>query len=90
LFKVVKVLFDSAVRDRLLANDPNVLDWVLPKLLAYRSVMVIRDIQLTKASEHKHLREKFEREGKGFYLDGNEDPRYKTEFELRCLEIDQR
>lgn len=88
LFKVTKVLYDSAIRDKLLANDANTLDWVLPKLLAFKSLMVIRDIQLRKADEHKKLREKFEREGKGFYLDGNEDPRYMTEYELRCRELD--
>ena len=90
LFKVTSVLFESAVRDKLLANDANTLDWVLPKLLAFKSLMVIRDIQLRKAEEHRKLREKFEREGKGFYLDGNEDTRYMTEYEVRCLEIDKK
>ena len=44
MYDTVKVLYDSAVRDKLLANDANTLDAVIPKLLAYRSVMVIRDI----------------------------------------------
>ena len=44
MYNTVKILYDSAVRDKLLANDAGVLDWVIPKLLAYKSVMVIRDI----------------------------------------------
>ena len=44
LFATIKIIFDSAVRDKLLSNDPSVIDQVIPKLLAYRSVMVIRDI----------------------------------------------
>jgi len=51
-YETVKVLYESAVRDKLLANDANVLDWVIPKLLAYKSIMVIRDIQLRKHWEH--------------------------------------
>jgi hypothetical protein len=52
--------------------------------------MVIRDIQLRKAWEHKKLKEKFERENRGFSLEGNEDPRFMTEFELKCAAIDKR
>ena len=74
----------------MLAQDATVLDWVIPKLLAYRSVMVIRDIQLRKENEQKKLRQKFEREGRGFSLEGNEDERFMTEYELKCLAIDKR
>lgn len=89
-FSTCKIIYDSAVRDKLLANDANVLDWVIPKLLAYRSVMVIRDIKLRKEHEKKTLRQKLEREGKGFSLEGNEDPRFMTEYELKCVAIDTR
>jgi hypothetical protein len=34
--------------------------------VAYKSIMVIRAIQLRKAAEIKHIKEKFEREGKVF------------------------
>lgn len=46
MYETVKVLYDSAVRDKLLANDPTTIESVIPKLLAYRSVMVIRNIQI--------------------------------------------
>ena len=73
-----------------MAQDVNVLDAVIPKLLAYRSIMVIREIQLRKAREHKKLKEKMEREENGFTLEGNTDPRYMTQFELECLAIDKK
>ena len=90
MYETCKVLYDSAVRDKLLANDVTVLDSVLPKLLAYRSVMVIRDIQLKQAAEKKKLREKMEREGKGFTLEGNTDPKYMTQIEITHAALDKR
>jgi len=42
------------------------------------------------AWEQKKLRQKLEREGKGFSLEGNEDPRFMTEYELKCKAIDKR
>lgn len=90
MYETCKVLYDSAVRDKLLANDNTTLDSVIPKLLAYRSVMVIRDIQIKQAAEKKKLREKMEREGKGFSLEGNTNPRYMTELELEIIKIDKR
>ena len=65
----------------MLANDATVLDSVLPRLLAYRSVMAIRNIQLKQASEVKKLTEKMLREGAGHTLEGNKDPRYMTEYQ---------
>ena len=38
----------------------------------------------------KRLREKLEREGKGFSLEGIDDPRFMTEYELKCQAIDLR
>lgn len=90
MYETCKVLYDSAVRDRLLANEPVVLESVIPKLLAYRSVMLIRNIQLKQAAERKKLREKMEREGKGFSLEGNTNPRYMTELEQKCAALDKR
>ena len=40
-----------------------------------------------KAAEE---REKMEREGKGFSLDGNDNPRYMTELEHEIMKIDKR
>ena len=90
MFQTIKVLYDSAVRDKLLANDANTLDNVIPKLLAYRSIMIIRNIQIKQSAEKKKLREKFEREGKGFSLEGNTNPRYMTELDLEIAKLDKR
>ena len=65
-----------------------VLDSVLPRLIAYRSIMVIRGIQMKQAAEKKKLKEKMEREGKGFTLEGNTDLRFKTEYEIICETMD--
>lgn len=90
MYETCKVLYDSPVRDKFLANDVTTLDSVLPKLLAYRSVMVIRNIQIKQAAEKKKLREKMEREGKGFTLEGNSDPRYMTQLDLEWAKLDKR
>ena len=90
MYETCKVLYDSAVRDKLLANDVTVLDSVIPKLLAYRSVMIIRDIQLKQAAERKKLKDKMEREGKGFTLEGNTNPKYMTQLEIQWAAIDKR
>ena len=62
-YDTTKIVYESALRGKLLERDSNVLDNVLPKLIAYRSLMVIREIQLTKAKEIKKAKEKAEREG---------------------------
>ena len=90
LFETIQVIYNSPARDKLLAMDKNVLDNVISKLLAYRSVMVIRNIQLKQAEEKAKLREKMEREGKGFHLENNTNMRYKTEFEKQCLQLDEK
>ena len=46
---------------------------VLPKLIAFKSVLVIRDIQLRKADEEKKEREKAEREGRALPPEKNKD-----------------
>jgi len=79
MYETCKYIYDSPCREKFLANDANTLDSVLPKILAYRSVMVIRGIQLKQTAENKKLREKMEREGKGHTLEGNTNPRYMTE-----------
>jgi hypothetical protein len=44
-------------------KDSVILDEVIPQLIAYKSIMVIRDIQLRKSAEAKKLKEKAERDG---------------------------
>jgi len=41
---VVKVVYDSALRDKLIAGDKEVKEEVVPQMLALKSLMVIRNI----------------------------------------------
>jgi len=60
---------------------------VLPKLIAYKSILVIRDIQLRKAAEAKKEREKAEREGKIIKIEPK-DPMKMTEEEFISMQLD--
>ena len=65
-YDTVKIIYDTALKDKLLADDETIVTEVIPQLIAYKSVMVIRDIQLRKAFEAKKAKEKAERERKEF------------------------
>lgn len=63
MFDVMKIIYDSALRDMLLNEDAKVLDNVLPSLAAYQALLVIKNIFDTKDAEKKKEAEKLEREG---------------------------
>lgn len=83
-----KIIYDSAVQNKLLAADQTVLESIIPKLVAFRSVMNIRNIQLRKAAEFKKLKEKAE-------LNGipaakiQKDPMHMTPDELTAYRMEQ-
>ena len=83
-----KIIYDSAVQNKLLAADQTVLESIIPKLVAFRSVMNIRNIQLRKAVEFKKLKEKAE-------LNGipaakiQKDPMHMTPDELTAYRMEQ-
>jgi hypothetical protein len=56
-------VYESALRDKLIKGDKEVINEVIPQLVAFKSVMGIRNIQLRKAREAFHEKEKAEREG---------------------------
>jgi hypothetical protein len=60
----VRVIFDCALRDKLINNDPHVVDTVIPSLVAFYSILNIKQIHDTKALEKQKELEKTEREGK--------------------------
>jgi hypothetical protein len=64
LYSVIKVIYDSALRDYLLNEDPKVTDNVIPSLTAYHTILLIRRILDTKEAERLKELEKAEREGK--------------------------
>jgi hypothetical protein len=57
-------MYMSALRDLLLAEDPRVLEVVLPNLAAYRAIKIGKDILVKKKAEMKKEVEKMERAGK--------------------------
>ena len=63
MYQVMKIIYDSALRDMLLNEDPKVVDNVLPSLAAYQALLIIKGIQDTKDLERKKELEKMEREG---------------------------
>ena len=40
----MKVIFDSALKEKLLAEDKVLMESVVPKLVAFRSLMAMREI----------------------------------------------
>ena len=44
LYEVIKIIYDSALRDKLISRDPIIIDYVIPNLTALKSLMVIRNI----------------------------------------------
>ena len=90
-YDTVKIVYESALRDKLLSQDANVLENVIPKLIAYRAIMVIREIQLTKAKEQKKAKEKAEREGhiiSSVVTEEVKDPAHMTEEEIIQGQLD--
>lgn len=64
IYNTMKVIYDSALKDYFLSDDPKVHDTVVPQLVAYHSLLLIKNIQETKDLEKKKELEKLEREGK--------------------------
>ena len=46
LYECVKIIFDSALREKLLAEDKTIMESVIPKLVAFKSLMAMRQIQV--------------------------------------------
>ena len=54
----MKIIYDSALKEKLLAEDKVIMESVIPKMVAFKSVMGIRGIQYAKAEEMKKAKEK--------------------------------
>ena len=90
MYDTCKNIYDSALRSRMLDEknaENKVLEEVVPKLIAYKAIMVIRDIQLRKAAEAKHAKLKAERKAKQGIVapekEEEKDPTQMTEEEAR-------
>ena len=64
IYKVMKVIYDCALRDGMLNEEARVMDHVIPNLVAYHSILNIKRILDTKLAEKKKADEKAEREGR--------------------------
>ena len=78
IYKVVKVIFDCALRDKLVNNDPHVVDTVIPNLVAFYSILNIKHIHDTKALEKQKELEKAERDGKKVTFNTTKEEEKKT------------
>lgn len=58
LYECIKIIYDSALKPKLLSLDKTVLESVIPKLVAFKSLMAMRAIQNKKAEEMKKVKEK--------------------------------
>ncbi len=63
MYSVMKIIYDSALRDALLNEKKEVIENVLPALVAYEALLVIKRILDTKEAEAKKEKEKLERDG---------------------------
>lgn len=63
MYEVVKIVFDSALKDQLLNDKKEVIENVVPALAAYEALMIIKNILDVKEAEKKKELEKLEREG---------------------------
>ena len=64
LYKVMKITYDCALKDAMIEKEPKVIDNVIPKLVAYHSLLKIKGINDVKMEERKKELEKAERDGK--------------------------
>ena len=88
MYDTAKIIYDSALQGKLLQADPVVLESILPKLVAFRSIMSIRNIQLRKAAEFKKIKDKAELNG----IPASKivkDPKHMTEEELIAWRMEQ-
>lgn len=63
VYSVMKIIYDSALRDQLLNEQKEVIEQVFPSLSAYQALLIIKGILDTKEAEKKKELEKLERDG---------------------------
>lgn len=92
-YECTKILFDSALQKNLydMKNDKTkvIEETVIPEMIAYKSIMRIRNIQLRKAAEAKKAKEKAERNGEPIVDDKKCDhPLHMTEEEIIAKKLE--
>lgn len=44
LYECLKIIYDGALREKLLAEDKAIIETVMPELVAFKSLMALRNI----------------------------------------------
>ena len=58
IYECLKIIYDGALKEKLLAEDKAIIETVMPELVAFKSLMALRNIQNTKAKELAKVHEK--------------------------------
>jgi hypothetical protein len=75
----MKVVNDCALKDLLLIEDKKIISTVVPKITAYHSLLVIKNIMDVKDDEKKKELEKAERENKRVTFQAENEEEKKVE-----------
>jgi len=87
----MEVVFNCSLKDYMLGEDSRVIETVIPNLVAYHSLLKIKDIFDTKATEKRKAIEKAEREGKKVtFADDEEEKKLTTEEEIYKKRIEEK
>lgn len=86
LFETVDIIYGSALQNRLINKDEKVMKEVIPKLVAFKALLHIRDIQLKKAQDALEAKEKLKRKGK-VEVEEEKDELHMTPEELMMQKI---
>lgn len=92
-YNSVKVIFDSALQDNLfnmkIDKSKVIEETVIPEIVAFKSIMRIRDIQMRKTAELRKAKEKAERLGIPIAeVEPEQDPFHQTEEELYAKKVE--
>lgn len=64
LYKTMEIIYNCALRDFMISENPKILNQVIPNLTAYRVLLLMKDIDNVKEAERLKELEKQERDGK--------------------------
>lgn len=94
MYDTIKIIYDSALQNKLVnlhdKKNEAIESTVIPELIAFHSLLRIRNIQLTKAREIKEAKEKAERNGNPALAAASValDPTHMTEEQILQKRLD--
>lgn len=75
---MIKVIYDCALKDKLINEDHRAVENVIPNLVAFYSILNIKSIHDKKIEEKKKAEEKAEREGRKVTFANTKEEEKKT------------